>query len=284
MAACGPGPSPASSTTRSPAIGPATAAPPVLVSAWPCSNTATHPTSGQATAIGTASRARRTAQSRQASASRSTASVHPVPAQRVGQPQVPLERAVHAEPRPGGQQHVAPAGGHRRTGWRRPRPGRSTGSAHPPAGTVASRGTPAPAGRAGGRGPRRSSTRRAAEHRLDVGQQPGGHQLVQDRPAEIHRRPGRGRAGGPSAAEVRIQPTRNPPQAILLAEPTVSTSGESTAPCAASGRGGGPSRASSASDSSTSSVVPVRRASSTSRARPAASSRAPVGFWKSGIR
>ena len=86
------------------------------------------------------------------------------------------------------------------------------------------------------------------------------------------------------AAEVRIQPTRRPPQAILLAEPMVSTSGESTAPYEATGRCAGTSRFSSASDSSISSVVPVRRASSTNRSRPAGSSWAPVGFWKSGIR
>ena len=79
----------------------------------------------------------------------------------------------------------------------------------------------------------------------------------------------------------RIQPSRRPPQKLLLALPTVIVSGA----YAANGRGiGCPSSASAWWASSTTATVRARRRWAAYSSRWASVIRWPVGFWKSGIR
>lgn len=85
-------------------------------------------------------------------------------------------------------------------------------------------------------------------------------------------------------AEARIQPTRSPPQWVLLSDPMVTTwSAPPRGAREASGAGAGTSRAMSAMVSSTTSQVPVRRVASSRRCRSSSGISEPVGLWKSGI-
>lgn len=87
-----------------------------------------------------------------------------------------------------------------------------------------------------------------------------------------------------SLAVARTQPTRRPPQWVLLSEPMVITwSAPVRAAREARGGGGGTSRAMSAMVSSTTSQVPVALVAASSRSRCSSGISAPVGLWKSGI-
>ena len=299
IAACGAGPIPASSTTRSPTSGPAPTSHPPALHASP------HPTVPRTSEPYCCSPARWTALWLRCSGGRRGSGDSGRLGLRVGfveraprgdQPVEPARpgrgagctagagtvrtrrRARTADP----QREARPPGERpRRAGWTPAPRDRSTGS--PPDGRDGtqpgkvlpsrpsrwSRAAASSARRARTTGSR-SSMRRVASSCSST----GPPRSVAARSASIrrHRR------------AVRIQPIRNPPHSTLAADPTVTTSAESGAPCAATGSGLGPVRVSSARVSSISSGVPVRRASATSRSRPALSSSAPVGFWWSGTR
>ncbi len=87
-----------------------------------------------------------------------------------------------------------------------------------------------------------------------------------------------------SGGAARIQPTRRPPQNDLDTDPIDSTLVPSSKAAIGGGSCAEPGNGTSRNDSSTISSVRLALAAATNDSRVATSIRAPVGFWKSGIR
>ena len=156
--------------------------------------------------------------------------------------------------------------------------GRARGSSSPEAASASAGDQRVALGRAAARGGQ------PARRRLAGRQQVQQRELLDAPGRRGPGSPGRGAAGRPAACGARIQPSRRPPQTLLLALPTV-TASRAGAPRTARGIGCAVERPAPGGPRRPPAIAPGCGAGAAAyAARCASLISSPVGLWKSGIR